>query len=666
MSQPTTRNAARAVGRLLQRGGRSRARYALSEASRGTRHGIENHSARSQRWYSEATSASQKPSPSLEEDFMSDSDSDDGEEEEMPWKTLLELPARAAWRSSDPHPPEAVLEAQRRVLDAGGASAKQVRQTYVRLVAQHRSLSERRERERRRLVNGTFYSKRARRRDEEILPVFYGRIETLSFVKARLRPNYAVTKRVLEEARSLLVGHDKNGFRPKRIIDMGIGVGCASAAALEVFEKDVEWVHGIDPSRCMRECSKSFLEEIMQDMVTKTTVQGKPNPRINPPRLTLGGSIVTETSESSTSTFDLALMTYTATELPTVHAAMAAAGVLWQKLAPNGVLVLIEPGTPDGFNTIRAVRNMLLDCCPPDNDDAAVDQCHVIAPCTHNGKCPMERHQHDFFKQKNPQTQMDYNATMQDANESDGEEEEEYEEFDLDFDEEEESGDSWEQFDFESLDAGTPKMGPSDMSDNTKLMKGRFCSFVQTMSSGRTGGEKFSYLVLQKRGGKEQDKDSDSDSSDSDNQHNDKGGSFQNERLRDLLIDVYNANEEWGSNNEAGDRRQVQDLFEKAQKLESKYLDAEEDDLGLEFLQGDVNRRSHGRIIRAPSKKRGHVYIDYCAAPGRLMRSRITKSLDYGVAPGLYTAARKSRWGGLWPDVAPPPPEEEEDEDLDF
>jgi ribosomal protein RSM22 (predicted rRNA methylase) len=86
--------------------------------------------------------------------------------------------------------------------------------------------------------------------------------------------------------------------------------------------------------------------------------------------------------------------------------------------------------------------------------------------------------------------------------------------------------------------------------------------------------------------------------------------------------------------------------------LEARYLDSDADDLGLELLQGDANRSSYGRIIRAPMKKRGHVYIDYCGAPGRLMRARITKSLDYSVAPGIYTAARKARWGGLFPNVA--------------
>lgn len=566
----------------------------------------------------------------LEDDSDNDSDDEDyyGEEEEQPWKSLLELPARAGWRASDAHPPEAVMRAREGVLTAGGATAKQIRRSYADIVTTHKALALRRERERRRIINRSHYSRNARSRDEDILPVLYGRIETLAFLRNRLRSNYAITKRVLEETQSLL----GKKWRPKRVIDMGIGVGCASAAALEAFEDDIEWIHGVDPSRCMRECSKSFLEEIMQEMTTKSNSQER---RVNPPRLTLGGSIATETSSS---TFDLALMTYTATELPQVASTLAAAAILWQKLSPDGIFILIEPGTPDGFNTIRAVRNMLLDCCPPEdaneNEDAVLDQCHIIAPCTHNGKCPMERYQHDFLRQKNPKTQMDFPKHEEESGSDQGD-------------------DEWDN-DFHQLSLGalgeegmaSSKKARTDMTDETELLGGRFCSFVQTTSSGShfKKGEKFSYLVAQKRSPRATDGEQD-----------DAESPFQNDRLRDLLANVYEANEDPRKGDRRGleaQQRRVQDLFEEAQALETKYLDSDEDDLGLELVQGDTNRSSYGRIIRAPIKKKGHVYVDYCAAPGRLMRSRITKSLDYGVAPGLYTAARKSRWGGLWPDVA--------------
>ena len=37
---------------------------------------------------------------------------------------------------------------------------------------------------------------------------------------------------------------------------------------------------------------------------------------------------------------------------------------------------------------------------------------------------------------------------------------------------------------------------------------------------------------------------------------------------------------------------------------------------------------------------------------GRIVRHRISRAAATRVAPGMYVAARKARWGGLWPDVS--------------
>jgi ribosomal protein RSM22 (predicted rRNA methylase) len=561
-----------------------------------------------------------------------DSDNDDDDDDQLqPWKTLLELPSRAAWRAADPHPPEAVLQAQVNVLTKGGATAKQIQRTMAEIIAAQQGLAARRIRERRRLLSpNTIRPTRAAEEKNVAEPIVYGPRQTMAFLRQRLHPNYSITKRVLDETKSLLKT-PSGGWQPNRIIDMGIGVGCASAAALEIFPDTVEWIHGIDPSRCMRECAKSLLEDIISQTQQTHT---------NPTRVTITGSIATE---ASSSTFDLALLVYTASELPQIAGTLAAAAILWQKLAPNGVFVMIEPGTPDGFHSIRAVRNMLLDCCPPpdrqeehEDEDRpkSLDQCHIIAPCTHNGKCPMERN----LLRKHTPTQVDM-PFMDEDDDSDSAEEES------------DDDDVWETDFEELLGEGSlldSAMGRSYTMDQTDALGGRFCSFVQTMSSGNRlkRGEKFSYLVAQKRVptlAEDQEQQITTSSS---------SPSFENERLRDLLAAVYENNYDVTNSQDVEEKRQkVQNLFEEAQAMKIRYLQGEDDDLGLELLQGDVNRASFGRIIRAPIKKKGHVYIDYCAAPGRLMRSRVTKALDYSVAPGLFSAARKSRWGGLWPDA---------------
>lgn len=57
---------------------------------------------------------------------------------------------------------------------------------------------------------------------------------------------------------------------------------------------------------------------------------------------------------------------------------------LQSRLSPGGVLVLIERGTPLGFESIARAREILL---------RAKDG-HVVAPCPHDGTCPMYRQGH--------------------------------------------------------------------------------------------------------------------------------------------------------------------------------------------------------------------------------------------------------------------------------
>jgi ribosomal protein RSM22 (predicted rRNA methylase) len=42
--------------------------------------------------------------------------------------------------------------------------------------------------------------------------------------------------------------------------------------------------------------------------------------------------------------------------------------------------------------------------------------------------------------------------------------------------------------------------------------------------------------------------------------------------------------------------------------------------------------------------------VECCTAPGRVARFKVRKSHSKTV-PGIYHAARRSRWGGLWPNV---------------
>lgn len=501
------------------------------------------------------------------------------------WRVLLEPAARAAWRTSEQTPPIHWSERRHGIIEKSELTLKQLKRSHQKILESQKALQERRERERRREKLSrrgkpdSLAEKHDNARDSTASAVYYKPDFTLATLQHRLLPNLAIIKRVLEETQALLPN-----FKPKRVIDFGIGVGSASAAAIDIYP-DIEWIHGIDPSRSMRECAERVLENRGQRVTTDPSLSTK----------------------SVKGTFDLVLFAFTATDLPHIAATMAAAAVLWEKLNPNGVFVMIEPGTPDGFSNIRSVRSMLLDCCPPESDadddeedDLVLDQCHVIAPCTHNGVCPMERHRRKIWpdKSEGSDEEVDTTDNVQEA---------------------------------EWTEDGDDRFGAIT---DTAAFESSFCSFVHNIpgATNTAKGDKLCYFVAQKRYPTSETIDQ---------------PLFPN--LADLLAETYRS-----SNDRDPINHEIM-LYE-ADQAKEKFEDmADNDPLGLSILVGDKNRQSFGRIVRAPLKRKGHVMVDYCAVgtdgSGKIVRHRLGKLGSAKVAPGQYAAARKARWGGLWPHI---------------
>ncbi len=586
------------------------------------------------------------------------------QEKPQPWLNLLVYPSRALWRSSPKAPPEYITDSQTNILRQTERTAKQLRRTRDHMSTSHKVLSQKREKERRRLVNGSsvndtsLLAKKRRGQEKAAKLVYYNAEQTSVSLRYRFVPNYSITKRILAETQGLL---GKEIFQPKKVLDVGMGTGSASAAVLDYFHEDlkekdskIEWIHGIEPSQSMRDASKIILESVMEGQKQsggrKTT------------RFTVGETIVPPpTSESrevrSAGTFDLAICAYTLCELPTVGAGLTMGAIMWEKLAEGGVAIFIEPGTPDGFSSLRSIRNMLLDCCPPEGEDMldGNEECHVIAPCTHNGECPMIRHQRNFKKEKVEDDSAEEESVEYDelfGMDNDDAEEEIVEDDDFDLDD----------FDIEDLDGlddidnhggKFKEADPAVPAEKTDVFSTAFCSFVHGMpGKGTRNGEKFSYLVVQKR----------ITGSNSYNDVEHSSNPFQSTDVAGLLKQSLKA----GMRSKRSKKAMAQvksegDLsnhIEEAVNIEDRFLDSNADILGLELVRGE-NRKSWGRIMRAPIKKKGHVVLDYCASTrddegeivGRIVRSKVTKRRSAKAAPGMYMSSRKARWGGLWPDI---------------
>ena len=54
---------------------------------------------------------------------------------------------------------------------------------------------------------------------------------------------------------------------------------------------------------------------------------------------------------------------------------------------------------------------------------------------------------------------------------------------------------------------------------------------------------------------------------------------------------------------------------------------------------------------RSPIKSKGHITLDVCTPEGRLVRNTVSRSNLHQI-PSLYTAMRKTTWGGLFPVLA--------------
>jgi ribosomal protein RSM22 (predicted rRNA methylase) len=81
---------------------------------------------------------------------------------------------------------------------------------------------------------------------------------------------------------------------------------------------------------------------------------------------------------------------YVLAELPQERAALAARA-LWQ--GAEVALVLVEPGTPDGFAHIRAARAALIEA-----------GAHIAAPCTHDRDCPLLKDDWCHFSRRLPRS----------------------------------------------------------------------------------------------------------------------------------------------------------------------------------------------------------------------------------------------------------------------
>lgn len=188
-------------------------------------------------------------------------------------------------------------------------------------------------------------------------------IDLAAYLTARLPATFAVNVRVMGEVAELLPN-----FAPASMADVGAGPGTAGWAGVAQWPSvnRVEQVEASAPfAALLREMNgASGLPALASATVRDEGVaQWRPEARS-----------------------DLVVASYVLAEIR--HEAIAqTVKALW--VATAQVLVLIEPGTPEGFARILAARKSLLG-----------QGAQVVGPCTHQAACPMAGGDWCHFKER--------------------------------------------------------------------------------------------------------------------------------------------------------------------------------------------------------------------------------------------------------------------------
>jgi ribosomal protein RSM22 (predicted rRNA methylase) len=195
-------------------------------------------------------------------------------------------------------------------------------------------------------------SRRYRSENSSVSGGGFGTGERHAYLATRVPATFATTRRVLAELAGV-----SPAWPPESLIDLGAGPGTATWAAVDVFGP-VRRALLVERDASMASLGARLAGSGLNGLVTDL-------------KWVRGDAACLELPES-----DLVVASYLLGELGRDRE-MAALGNWWG--ATRSQLVIVEPGTPTGFERLRAARSTLV-----------AWGAHVAAPCPHDGPCPME------------------------------------------------------------------------------------------------------------------------------------------------------------------------------------------------------------------------------------------------------------------------------------
>ena len=175
--------------------------------------------------------------------------------------------------------------------------------------------------------------------------------EALAYLAVRLPATYAAVR-----ASFAAVAEARPEFAPKSALDVGAGPGTALWAATECWPELAD-VLLVEASPVFRAFGERLAAEMRQPHVTWRTSNVATDEIDGEPR-------------------DLVTLAYVLNELAPENRSRLVER-LWRLTADT--FVIVEPGTPAGWQRVLAARRQLIEA-----------GAHVIAPCPHANECPLQ------------------------------------------------------------------------------------------------------------------------------------------------------------------------------------------------------------------------------------------------------------------------------------
>jgi ribosomal protein RSM22 (predicted rRNA methylase) len=192
-------------------------------------------------------------------------------------------------------------------------------------------------------------------------------LDVAAYLLARLPATYAATAAVLAQVAARIPAFD-----PASVLDVGAGPGTASWAAVQAWPA-IAGVRLVDNSPVFLDTAIRLAAQSAHPALSKAvTIRNDVAVRADLPKA------------------DMVIASYALAEIPGPRIAALAAS-LWD--ACGAVLVLIEPGTPAGFQRILTCRDALL-----------AQGAAIAAPCPHRQACPVAAPDWCHFAQRLPRS----------------------------------------------------------------------------------------------------------------------------------------------------------------------------------------------------------------------------------------------------------------------